>query len=284
MIAIKKIAAITWIGLIGIIGLSGCGSAKADTNQTESSNIETIRVGVCAGPYGDMFKEAIEPSLEAKGYKVEITEFSDYVQPNNALAENEIDVNMFQHSTYLKKFREEHNLKLEYITEIPTAAMGIFSNHYKSLEEAAEGATVAIPNDDTNLSRALRVLAQTGVITLKSDIDASKATVEDIAENPKKLSFTEVSAEILPTVLDSTDFAVINGNYALSAGLDLADAVYNEELAEGYYNVIAVRAEDFEAPFAKDIVSIVHSDDFRKVIEDESKQYTAFAKPSTYKE
>ncbi|HEX3027734.1 MAG TPA: MetQ/NlpA family ABC transporter substrate-binding protein, partial [Clostridia bacterium] len=244
----------------------------------------TIRVGVCAGPYGDMFKEAIQPALEKKGYKIEITEFSDYVQPNNALAENEIDVNMFQHSTYLKKFSEEHSLELSYITEIPTAAMGVFSNNYKTIEDAAEGATVAIPNDDTNLSRALRVLAQTGIITINPDIDASKATVADISDNPKNLQFTEVSAEILPSVLDSTDFAVINGNYALSAGLKLSDAVYNEQLGEGYYNVIAVRTSDVEKQFAKDIVSIVHSDEFRSVIEDESKQYTAFAKPSAYKE
>lgn len=273
---IKKIATITLAVIVGAAFLTGCGKNESSEN--------TIRVGVCAGPYGDMFKEAIQPVLEGKGYKIEITEFSDYVQPNNALAENEIDVNMFQHSTYLKKFSEEHSLELSYITEIPTAAMGVFSNNYNSLDEAADGATVAIPNDDTNLSRALRVLAQTGVITLNPDIDASKATVADISKNPKNLSFTEVSAEILPSVLDSTDFAVINGNYAIGAGLKLSDAVYNEQLGEGYFNVIAVRTSDVNSQFAKDIASIVHSDEFRNVIEDEGKQYTAFAKPSAYKE
>lgn len=278
----KKIVASVLLTLLGVSVVSGCGSNTS--SSTGSNNMETIRVGVCAGPYGDMFKEAIEPTLEAKGYSVEIVEFSDYVQPNNALAEKEIDVNMFQHSTYLKKFTEEHSLDLSYITEIPTAAMGIFSEKYKTIEEAKDGATVAIPNDDTNLSRALRVLGQTGIITLNPDVDASKATVEDISENPKNLSFTEVSAEILPSVLDSTDFAVINGNYALSAGLKLSEAVYNEELAEGYFNVVAVRTEDVDKQFAKDIVSIVHSDDFRKVIEDENNQYVAFAKPSTYNE
>ncbi len=231
-----------------------------------------------------MFKEAIEPALEQKGYQVEITEFSDYVQPNNALAENEIDVNMFQHSTYLKKFSEEHSLNLSYITEIPTAAMGVFSNTFQSVEDAADGATVAIPNDDTNLSRALRVLAQTGVITLDPNVDAATATVADISENPKNLAFTEVSAEILPSVLDSTDSAVINGNYAIGAGLKLSDAVYNEQLGEGYFNVIAVRTADVDSQFAKDITAIVHSDAFRSVIEDESKQYTAFAKPAAYNE
>lgn len=269
----KKITAFSIALLAGTAAMTGCGS-ETDEN--------TIRVGVCAGPYGDMFKEAIEPALEEQGYSIEITEFSDYVQPNNALAENEIDVNMFQHSTYLAQFSEEHSLELTYITEIPTAAMGVFSNKYAALEEAGDGATVAIPNDDTNLARALQVLAQTGIITIDPDIDASEATVDDISENPKNLQFTEVSAEILPSVLDSTDFAVINGNYALSAGLKLSDAVYNEQLADGYFNVIAVRTEDAESEFAKDIVEIVHSDEFRAVIEDENNQYSAFARPAAY--
>ena len=273
----KKISAVLIVLVIISALFAGCSG-----NSDNKNDVSVIRVGVCAGPYGDMFKEAIQPSLEKKGYKVEITEFSDYVQPNNALAENEIDVNMFQHSTYLKKFCEEHSLELTYITEIPTASMGVFSEKYKSFDEAENGSTVAIPNDDTNLSRALRVLAQTGIITLNPDVDASKTSVNDISENPKNLSFTEVSAEILPSVLDSTDFAVINGNYAISAGLDLADAVYNEELEDGYFNVIAVRTEDAEKQFAKDIKDIVHSDDFRNVIDDENNQYSAFARPDGY--
>ena len=273
----KKISAVLIVLVIISALFAGCSG-----NSDNKNDVSVIRVGVCAGPYGDMFKEAIQPSLEKKGYKVEITEFSDYVQPNNALAENEIDVNMFQHSTYLKKFCEEHSLELTYITEIPTASMGVFSEKYKSFDEAENGSTVAIPNDDTNLSRALRVLAQTGIITLNPDVDASKASVNDISENPKNISFTEVSAEILPSVLDSTDFAVINGNYAISAGLDLADAVYNEELEVGYFNVIAVRTDDAEKQFAKDIKNIVHSDDFRSVIDDENNQYSAFARPDGY--
>lgn len=273
----KKISAVLIVLVIISAIFAGCSG-----NSDDKNDVSVIRVGVCAGPYGDMFKEAIQPSLEKKGYKVEITEFSDYVQPNNALAENEIDVNMFQHSTYLKKFCEEHSLELTYITEIPTASMGVFSEKYKSFDEAENGSTVAIPNDDTNLSRALRVLVQTGIITLNPDVDASKASVNDISENPKNLSFTEVSAEILPSVLDSTDFAVINGNYSISAGLDLADAVYNEELEDGYFNVIAVRTDDAEKQFAKDIKDIVHSDDFRSVIDDENNQYSAFARPNGY--
>ena len=276
----NKLIQVVVATLTGVLVLAGCGNTSG--KGTKGEDDKTLKVGVCAGPYGDMFIEAIEPSLEKKGYQVEVVEFSDYVQPNNALAEKEIDLNMFQHSTYLKKFSQEHSLELSSITEIPTAAMGIFSNYYQTLDGAKIGATVAIPNDDTNLARALRVLAQTGIIILDPSIDASKATVADIVENPKNLSFTEVSAEILPSVLDSTDFAVINGNYALSAGLKLSDALYNEALGEGYFNVIAVRTEDAEADFAKEIKAIVHSDEFRKVIEDENKQYIAFARPEEY--
>ncbi|MBB5219930.1 D-methionine transport system substrate-binding protein [Treponema rectale] len=243
---------------------------------------DALKVGVCAGPYGDMFVEAIQPQLEKKGYKVKIIEFSDYVQPNNALAEKDIDVNMFQHSTYLKKFSADHKLELSYLTEIPTAAMGIFADKYKSVDSLPAGSVIAIPNDDTNLSRALRVLAQTGAVTIDPSADPSKATVKDLSENPKHFTFKEVSAEILPNVLDSVGAAIINGNYAIGAGLKLTDAIYNEQLLPGYFNVIAVRTEDIEKDFAKDIYSIVHSDEFRKVIEDPKKQYAAFGRPSGY--
>lgn len=251
--------------------LSSCGNDSS-----------ALRVGVCAGPYGDMFVEAIQPELEKKGYKIKIVEFSDYVQPNNALAEKEIDVNVFQHSTYLKKFSKDHGLELSYLTEIPTAAMGIFSDKYKNINDLPSGSVIAIPNDDTNLSRALRVLTQTGVIGLNPKIDASKAGVKDVSVNPKNFTFKEVSAEILPSVLDSVGAAVINGNYAMSAGLKLSDAVYNEQLQAGYFNVIAVRTEDVDKDFSKEITQIVHSDSFRKVIQNPDGQYVAFGRPVDY--
>lgn len=278
---LKKVLVSTVLTIATLTSLTACGGSKS-TETKSSDESKVIRVGVCAGPYGDMFEEAIKPSLEEKGYKVEITEFSDYVQPNTALADNEIDVNLFQHSTYLKNFSSQHNLDLTYISEVPTAGMAVFSNKAKSIDDIPDGSSVAIPNDDTNLSRALRVLAQTGVITLKSDIDPAKATVNDIAENPKNLTFTEVSAEVMTSVLDSTGAAVINGNYAISGGLNLSDALYNEKIAEGYFNVIAVRTSDENAQFVQDIKEIVKSDAFKKVIEDESKQYSSFSKPSGY--
>ena len=275
---LKKVA-ISILGVALMMGLSACGSTKASQSNIDE---KSIKVGVCAGPYGDMFEEAIKPSLEEKGYKVEMVEFSDYVQPNNALADKEIDVNMFQHSTYLKNFSSQHGLELTYITEIPTAGMAIFSASIETIEALPQGGKVAIPNDDTNLSRALRVLAQTGVITLDPEVDPATVTSENIIENKKDLTFTEVNAEVMTSILDSVDAAIINGNYALSGGLNLSDALYNEQIAEGYFNVIAVRTEDKDSNLAKAILEIVGSDTFKGVIEDESKQYVSFSRPANY--
>lgn len=260
-----------------LVLFSGCSAPG-----TDDSGAKSLKVGVVAGPYQDLFREAVEPSLRERGYSVSYVEFSDYVQPNNALVNGDISLNVFQHSTYLNSFAQQHGLDLAALAEIPTAAMGVFSNKVGSLDQLSEGATVAVPNDDTNLSRSLRVLQQAGLVFLDLAVDPAKATVDDIASNPKNIVIKQVNAEILPTVLDSVDAAVVNGNYAIGAGLDLADAAYMEQLSEGYYNVIAVRGEDAAAPFAQDIVAIVGSDAFRRAIEDPSRPFSAFSRPSGY--
>jgi len=269
-----KAFAFTILLFVSFFLLFGCGK-KEEKNA--------VKVGVSAGPYEDMFREAIEPTLTAKGYKVSYVQFSDYVQPNKALAAGEVNVNIFQHSVYLKNFSQEHGLDLVYITEIPTAGMGIFSNKVKSINEVPDGAKIAIPNDVTNLARAIRVLEQTGLIKIDPNVNPAQATQFTLSENPKNLAFIEIEAPQLPRSLESVDLAVINGNFAISAGLKLSSAIYNEVLKDGYVNVIAVRTEDKDAQFAKDIVATVHSDAFRKVIEDPSKQYVSFFRPKDYK-
>lgn len=267
--------------LLGL--LAGCspgegGSAK----ESGAQDSKLIKVGVCAGPYEDMFRDAIEPALKEKGYQVEYVPFSDYVQPNQALAAGEIDVNLFQHSLYLKNFSKQHSLDLTAVTEVPTAGMGIFSNSSQSVNEIADGAKVAVPNDETNLTRAIRVLEQAGLVQIDPSVNSSEATQYTLSQNPKNLSFVEIEAPQLPRSLESVDLAVVNGNYALGAGLNLSDALFNEVLQDGYVNVIAVRTEDQNAAFAKDIVSIVHSDVFRNVIDDASGPYASFFKPQDY--
>lgn len=274
----KRIIGFITIISILLMALTGCSSSSAAT--TEPAKV--LKVGVCAGPYGDMFTEAIQPSLEEKGYTVKIVEFSDYVQPNKALAAGEIDLNLFQHSTYLTNFAKENSLNLTFIKEVPTAAMGIFSAKYKTINDIENGATVAIPNDATNLSRAIRVLAQTNIITIDPAVDPKTATQNTLSSNPKNLQFVEIEAPQLPRSLDSVGIAVINGNYALSSGLNLSDALYNEKLSEGYINGVAVRAEDKDSDFAKDVIAVIESDAFKQVIEDPSKQYVSFQRPSDY--
>lgn len=276
----KKILSLITILALSL-GLIACGKTN-ELKTTTDVPPKDIIVGVCAGPYGDMFKDAIQPSLEEKGYKVTIKEFSDYVQPNKALANKEIDLNMFQHSVYLEKFATGNNLKLTAIAEIPTAGMGIYSNKVKSLDELKEGALVTIPDDPTNLTRALKVLEATGLITIDHKVENSIATEKDLSENPKKLEFKLIEAPQLPRTLDSADLAVINGNFAIAAALNPSEALYNEKLSDGYINVIAVRTEDADSQLSKDVVEIVKSSKFKSVIDDPNGQYKAFQKPADY--
>ena len=261
---------------------------EADKSDTESDKAAAsdenrkITVGVCAGPYGDMFEDCIQPSLEELGYEVEIIEISDIVTPNTAVDEGEITLNVFQHSIYLNNFNKEHNTHLTYVTEIPTAGMGTFSDKYKTLDELPDGATIAIPNDVTNTARALRVLAQTGLIELDQSVEQATVTVDDVTSNPKGFVFEELNPEVLPNILDSVDAAIINGYFAIAAGLDLSTDLYNEKVTDGYINVIAVRESDADSEITKTIDKIVHSDAFRTAIEDESKQYKSFTKPEGY--
>jgi len=278
---LKKILS---IGVASTLALSliACGKGTDSKTTTINATSKEIIVGVCAGPYGDMFKDAIEPSLEAKGYKVTVKEFSDYVQPNKALANKEIDVNLFQHTVYLEKFAAENKLELTAITKVPTVGMGLYSNTAKSLDELKEGALVTLPDDVTNLSRALKVLVAAGLVKMDPKADVAIATEKDIAENPKKLEFKLVEAPQLPRTLDSADLAVVPGNYAIGAGLNPSDALYNEKLTDGYLNVIAVRTADVDAQLSKDILEIVKSDKFKSVIDDPKGQYGAFQKPANY--
>ncbi|HEX2927046.1 MAG TPA: MetQ/NlpA family ABC transporter substrate-binding protein [Ruminiclostridium sp.] len=274
------------------LGVAACGdsnptknSANPASKQSSSKtvNVKEIVFGVAPGPYGDMTKLAIKPELEKKGYTVKIVEFSDYVQPDLALGNGEINVNLFQHTVYLQNFAKEHNLELSPVISVPTASMGIFSKKYKKLDELPEGATVTLPNDVPNLARALRFLVQVKLITLKPDIDLTKASEKDIAENPKKLKFTPADAAQLPRTLDSADIAIINGNYAISSGLKLSDAVAKEKLDEAYKNIIAVRTSDKDAQYVKDIEEIVKSQEFKNVILDNNNIFKDFDFPEWFK-
>ena len=271
--------------LTGALGLSivGCGGAANGNlaGSNKAGDDKNILVGVCPGPYGDMVKEVFTPLLEKKGYKVEVKEFSDYIQPDQALNNGEINANLMQHTEYLNKFSKDNNLEISAVKTVPTLGLGVFSNKYKSLDEIEDGAKVAVPNDWSNLARALNVLSVNKVITLKDGVDPTKASTLDIAENPKNIQFVEVEGAQLARILESTDVALVPGNYAYAANLDYSKALAVEPLNENYKNVVAVRTSDLDSDLGKDFKEIMDSEEFKKAIE-ESK-FKDFSKPEWWK-
>ena len=284
LLTMKKILLLCLFFLIAVSGCAGRGAITAiiEDYVYEAESVEerkNIKLGVVAGPYGDMFVESILPFLTPKGYNVELVVYDDFVKPNLALGNSEVDLNMFQHYRYLNSFKSEHNLELSAIAEIPTVSMGIFSERYRRLEDIEDGALVTIPDDATNLARALQVLEAAGVVTIDPLVDKSRATEDNLTRNPNNLTFNKVPANQLVSELPNSDFAVINGNFAFAGGLIISEALYNEVLQEGYVNVIAVRTQDLSRQFVRDILDVIHSDDFRNSIADITSKYSGFQRP-----
>lgn len=266
----KKRYAFLATALLGAGVLAGCGDSSADEKD------KTIKIGATSGPYSDMVKQAIQPQLEKKGYKVEIVEFSDYIQPNIALGSGNIDANLFQHSIYLKTFSKEKNLDLKGLITVPTAPMGLYSKTAKTLDDIKTGAEVATPNDPTNQARALNLLAEQGWIELKPDVDPLTVSEKDIVKNPKKLVIKPLEAAQLPRAVESVDISAVPGNFALAAKFDLLDALALETMDEQYRNLVAVQTKDADKQVAKDLKAAVESDAFNTVIE---KSFKGFSKP-----
>lgn len=269
---------ITLVVFLAVGLLAACGGddteEKTDTDGSESKEIE---LGATAGPYSDMLTKAIIPGLEEKGYTVKLTEFSDYIQPNNALNTGDIDANLFQHTIYLEDFAKQNNMDLTPLIIVPTAPMGIYSNVYKSLDEVKEGSTIAIPNDPTNAARAFNTLQDAGLVTVSEDADPLTVSEKDIVENPKNLEFQPIEAGQLPRAVESADLSAVPGNFAIAAKMNLLDALQLENMDDRYRNVVAVKTANKDSQLAKDIVEIVESDEFEKVIDEE---FQGFGKPT----
>ena len=224
-------------------------------------------IGATAGPYADQVKLGIKPLLEAKGYKVKVVEFNDYIQPNFALAQGDLDANAFQHIVYLTKFATENKLRLSEVIKVPTAPIAVYSRKHKSLAEVKDGSTVALPNDPTNAARALVVLEQIGWLKLREGYDPIRASEKDVAVNTKKIKLIPLEAAQLPRSLDDTDFSFVNGNFALASGLKLTEALALEKTSPTYQNLVAVRTADKDAPWVKDIADAYRSREFLAITE-----------------
>lgn len=236
------------------------------TLTAQAQDKKDLTIGATAGPYADQVKYGIKPILEKKGYRVKVVEFNDYIQPNFALAQGALDANAFQHIVYLTKFATENKLALSELLKVPTAPIAIYSRKHKTLD-VKEGATVAIPNDPTNAARALAVLQDIGWVRLREGYDPIRASEKDVASNPKKIRIVPIEAAQLPRSLDDTDYSFVNGNFALASGLKLTEALALEKTSPTYQNLVAVRTEDKEKPWVKDIADAYRSREFLAVTE-----------------
>jgi D-methionine transport system substrate-binding protein len=229
-----------------------------------------IKVGVTAGPHAQIF-EQVKKVAERDGLKIQVVEFSDYVQPNAALAAGDLDANSYQHKPYLDQQVKDRGYKLVSAAYTVNFPIGIYSKKVKSLKDLKDGARFGIPNDPTNGGRVLLVLQDQGLIKLKPGAGL-KATPLDVVENPKKIRFVELDAAQLPRSLDDLDASAINTNYAIPAGLNPGkDAIAQEGAKSPYVNIIAVREQDKDKPWVAKLVKAYHSDEVRKFVQTEFK-------------
>lgn len=239
------------VTLFVLIALSTLVFAQGGNETKEIT--DTIRVGATPDPHGVLLSLVVD-DLASQGYTLEIVEFTDYVTPNEALQAGEIDANYFQHLPYLESFNAERGYNLVSAGGIHIEPLALYSTEYSSIDEIPDGATIAIPNDPTNEGRALLLLQSAGLITLADDAGL-EAVPQDIVDNPKNLEFREIEAATLPRIMEDVDGAVINGNYAIPAGLIATrDGLYVEGADSPYVNVIAVQPGNEDNPAIQALV------------------------------
>lgn len=237
---IKVIASITALAALATFTLSGCGSSKAGAKDDK-----TITVAASPTPHSEILNKVVKPILQKEGYKLVVKEFTDYVQPNTATEEGEVDANYYQHLPYLDNFNKEKGTHLVSVGGIHFEPFGLYPGKTKTIKALTNGATVAVPNDPTNEARALLLLQDAGLIKLKNPKDIN-ATTKDITENPKNLKFKELEAATVPTAIKDVDLAAMNGNYAIQAGFNpTKDPLTSEKVggiaAKTYENIIVVK-------------------------------------------
>ena len=269
---VKFLAAMTLAASLLLTGCGGGSDQPAQKADDKSAAKEvTLKIGATPVPHAELLAE-ITPDLKEKGITLEVIEFNDYVQPNIALNDKELDANFFQHEPYLNDFIKEHkDVKLKNAGGVHIEPMGIYSKKIKDLKELADGATVSIPNDPTNGGRALLLMQKAGLLKLKDGVN-EMATVQDIADNPKNLVIQEVEAAQLPRTLEDVDISIINTNFAMNADLNpMKDALFIEDKTSPYVNIIAVRDGDENREEIKTLLNTLKTDKVKKFIEDKYK-------------
>ena len=271
----KKLLALL-LGLTLCLSLAACGGSTDDTAADDTADTagddaaETVTLTVAASPTPHaVILEQCVPILAEQGIDLVINEYSDYVVPNTAVEDGDEDANYFQHIPYLEEFNETRGTHLVDVASVHIEPMGVYAGKTASLEELADGAVIAIPNDATNEGRALLLLEAQGLITL-DDSSNLTATPINIVDNPKNLQFEEIEAKTLPSSLPDLDLAVINSNYALGAGLNpTTDALAIESADSPYVNVLVVKEGNEDNAAVQALVEVLHSDTIRDFINEE---------------
>ncbi|MBO7743892.1 MetQ/NlpA family ABC transporter substrate-binding protein [Paenibacillus sp. MWE-103] len=276
----KKIS-LAVMAFVMIAVLAACGAKSSDNgaangNPSAGAGNEggtkeiTLKVGASPVPHAEILN-VVKPILEKQGIKLEVMEFTDYIQPNTQLYEKELDANFFQHMPYLEQFNKDQGYDLVSVAGVHIEPFGAYSKKVKSADELKEGAKVVIPDDPTNGGRALALMAENGLIKLKDGVGVA-GTVRDITDNPKKLKITEVEAATLPRVLDEVDLALINTNYALEAGLvPTKDALFIEGSDSPYVNILAARLDNKDSAGIKALAAALQSPEVKAFIEEKYK-------------
>lgn len=281
----KKALSVLLLAALSLSVFAGCASKDAASSAASSSSsassaaassasstgaLKVIKVGASPTPHSEILAVAKEV-LKEQGYDLQVKEFSDYVLPNTALENKELDANYFQHQPYLDDFNKKQGTHIVSAGAIHYEPFGLYAGKTKSLSDIKDGATIAVPNDTTNEARALLLLQDQKLIKLK-DNAGIEATQKDIVENKKNLKFKEIEAAQLVRSLQDVDFAIINGNYAIQGGLKVSDALATESkdsvAAKTYANIIAVRKGDENRDDIKALVSALKSDKVKKFIQE----------------
>ena len=269
----KKIAALL-AGALCLTTLTACGGSNGDAQSADGGAADadkTITVGASPTPHAEILNAA-KDVLAEQGWTLEVVEFTDYVQPNTALVDGDLDANYFQHVPYLNNFNQKNGADLVSAIEMHYEPFGIYAGKTATLEALQDGAVVAVPNDGSNETRALLLLQDAGLIKLKEGIDpTSDATKLDIVENPKNLDIKEIAAEQLPRSLEDVDLAVINGNYALQADLNAKEdslITENPDYAKVYVNTVACRSGDENSDKMQALKGALQSEAVQKFVEE----------------
>lgn len=249
-------------------------AACSSDNKSEQ---QSVTIGTIVGPYTEMMETIIQPELEKKGYQVNVKRYDDYVSPNKALEAGELDANLVQDAVALANFNDEFDASLTSVLTVPTAPLGLYSEHYTSIDQIENNALITIPKDDVGTARALQLLASLGVIELDPSVDPITVTEQNIVKNEKQIVIQPVEPRHLVLSMDSADAAIIPGSFAIRAELELMDAIVLEELHESFRLTIAVASNDEQAQLTKDIEEVVQSEAFKSAMEE---QFVGFSMPN----